>query len=153
MPIKSLHGIVQFSCSVLPYSLGPHGPQHTRLPCPSPTPGACWNSCPLSQRCHPNISSCHPLFLLPSIFPSIGVFSNESVLHIKWPKYWNFSFSISPSNEYLGLISFRMDWLDLFSPRDSQESSPAPQFKSINSSVLGSLLSNSHIYIWLLRKL
>ena len=56
---------------------------------------------------------CHPLLLLPSIFPSIRVFSNESVLHIRWPKYWSFSFSISPSNEYSGLISFRMDWLDL----------------------------------------
>ena len=57
---------------------------------------------------------CHPLLLLPSIFPSIRVFSDESVLCIRWPKYWSFSFSISPSNEYLGLISFRMDWLDLF---------------------------------------
>ena len=56
---------------------------------------------------------CHPLLLLPSIFPSIRVFSNQSVLHIRWPKYWNFSFSISPANEYSGLISFRMDWLDL----------------------------------------
>ena len=56
---------------------------------------------------------CHPLVLLPSIFPSISVFSNESVLHIRWPKYWSFSFSISPSNENLGLISFRIDWLDL----------------------------------------
>ena len=56
---------------------------------------------------------CHPLFLLPSIFPSIRVFSNESALHIRWPKYWSFSFNISPSNEYSGLISFRMDWLEL----------------------------------------
>ena len=85
---------------------------------------------------------CRPLFLLPSIFPSIRVFPNESVLHRRWPKYWSFSFSISPSNEYSGLISFRMDWLDLLeSPRDSQESSPTPQFKSINSSVLSFLYS------------
>ena len=77
---------------------------------------------------------CRPLLLLLSIFPSIRVFSNESVLRIRWPKYWNFSFSISPSNEYSGLISFRMDWLDLHSPRDSQESSPTPQFKTINVS-------------------
>ena len=78
---------------------------------------------------------------LPSIFPSIRVFSNESVLHIRWPKYWSFSFSISPSNEYSGLISFRMDWLDgsPCSPRDSQESSPTPQFKSINSPPLSFL--------------
>ena len=76
---------------------------------------------------------CYPLLLLPSIFPSIRVFSNEPVLHIRWPKYWSFSFSISPSNEYSGLISFRIDWLgSLCSPRDSQESSPTPQFKSIN---------------------
>ena len=83
---------------------------------------------------------CHPLLLLPSLFPSIGVFSSESVLRIRWPKYWSFSFSISPSNEYSGLIAFGMDWLDLLcSPRDSQESSPIPQFKSISSSVLSFL--------------
>ena len=75
---------------------------------------------------------CRPLLLPPSIFPSIRVFSNESVLHIRWPKYWSFSFSISPSNEYLGLISFRIDWFDLHSPKDTQESSPAPQFTNIN---------------------
>ena len=86
---------------------------------------------------------CHPLLLLPSIFPSIGVFSNESALHIRWPKYWSFSFNISPSNEHPGLISFRMDWLigSPFSPRDSQESSPTPQFKSINSLALSFLYS------------
>ena len=71
------------------------------------------NSCSLSRWCHPTISSCHPLLLLPSIFPSIRVFSNESVLRIGWPKYWSFSFSISSSKEHSGLISFRMDWLDL----------------------------------------
>ena len=77
------------------------------------------------------------LLLLPSIFPSIRVFFGESALRISWPKYWSFSFSISPSNEYSGLISFRIDWFDLLgSPRDSQESSPTQQFKSINSSVL-----------------
>ena len=79
---------------------------------------------------------CRPLLLLPSIFPSIRVFSNESVLCIRWPKYWSFSFSIIPSNEYSGLISFRMDWLDLLAVQGTQESSPTPQFKSINSSVL-----------------
>ena len=82
------------------------------------------------------------LLLLPPIPPSIRVFSNESTLLIRWPKYWSFSFSISPSKEHSGLISFRMDWLDLLcSPRDSQESSPTPQFKSINSSVLSFLHS------------
>ena len=82
-------------------------------PYPSPTPGVNSNSCPLSSRCHPTISSCHPLLPSPSIFPSIRIFSNESTLCMRWPKYWSFSFSISPSNEYSGLISFRMDWLDL----------------------------------------
>ena len=94
-------------------SLWPCGLQHTRLPCPSPTPRAYSNSCPLSRWCHPTISPCHPLLLPPSIFPSIRVFSNESGLRIRWPKYWSFSFNINPSNEYSGLISFRMDWLDL----------------------------------------
>ena len=81
---------------------------------------------------------CCPLLLPPSVFLSIRVFSNESALHIRWPKYWSFSFSISPSNEYSGLISFRMDWSPCC-PRDSQESSPTPQFKSISSSVLSFL--------------
>ena len=72
---------------------------------------------------------CHPLLLLPSIFPSISVFSSESALHIRWPKYWSFSFNISPSNEYSGLISFRMDWLDLLAVQGTQESSPTPQLK------------------------
>ena len=84
---------------------------------------------------------CHPLLLPPSIFPSISVFSNELVLLIRWPKHWSFSFSISPSNEHSGLISFRMDWLDLLAVQNSQESSPTPQFKSINSSVLSFLYS------------
>ena len=73
---------------------------------------------------------CHPLLLLPSIFPSIRVFSSQSDLHIRWPKYWSFSFSISPSNEHPGLISFRMDWLDLLAVQGIQESSPTPQFKT-----------------------
>ena len=85
-----------------------------RLPCPSLSPRVCSNSCPLSQWCHPTISSSvTPLLLLPLIFPSIRLFSNESVLCIRWPKYWNFSFSISASNEYSGLISFRIDWFEL----------------------------------------
>ena len=69
----------------------------------------------LSRCCHPTISSCCPLLLPPSVFPSIRVFSNKSALCTRWPKYWSFSFSISPSNEYSGLISFRMDWLDILS--------------------------------------
>ena len=82
----------------------------------------------------------HPLLLLPSIYPSIRVLSSESALHIRWPKYWHFRFSISPSNEHPGLISFKMDWLDLFAVQGTlKESSPTPQFKSINSSALGFL--------------
>ena len=90
---------------------------------------------------------CCSFLFLPSIFPSISVFSNESVFLIRWPKYWSFSFSISPSNEYSGPTSFRMDWFDLLGPRDSQESSPTPQFKSVNSLVLSFLYGpNSHIH-------
>ena len=84
---------------------------------------------------------CHPFLLPPSIFPSIRVFSHESVLPIRWPSYWSFSFSISPSNEYSGLMSFRMLVGSPCSPRDSQESSPTPQFKSINSLALSFLYS------------
>ena len=90
---------------------------------------------------------CHPLLLLPSTFPSIRVFSNESVLLIRWPKYWSFSFNISPSNEHPGLISSRMDLEGLVPPRDSQESSPIRQFKNINSSVLSFLYSPTLIFI------
>ena len=105
-------GLFHLVSSVVSNSLWPHELQHTRVPCPSPTPGAYSNSCLSSQWCHPTISSSVVLFCLP-IFPSLRVFSNESALHIRWPKYWNFSFSISPSNEYSGLISLRIDWLDL----------------------------------------
>ena len=113
---------LHLSHSVVSDSLRPHGLQHARPPCPSPTPGIFSNSCPLSQWCHPTILSCHPLLLLPSVFPSISVFSNDSVLCIRWPKYWSFSFSISPSNEYWGLISFRMDWLDLLAVQGTLKS-------------------------------
>ena len=93
---------------------------------------------------------CCPLLLQPSVFPSIRVFSNESVLHIRWPKYWSFSFNISPSNEHSGLISFRMNWLDLLAVRGTLKSLPTPQFKSINSSALsflyGPTLTSIHDY-------
>ena len=84
---------------------------------------------------------CNLLLLPPSIFPSIRVISNESALCIRWPKYWSISFSISPSNEYSGLISFRMDWLDLLAVQGTLKSSPTPQFESINSSVISCLHS------------
>ena len=95
-------------------SLQLHRLPHARLPCPSPIPGAYSNSCPSHWWCHPTISSSViPFSSCPPIPPSIRVFSNESTLLMRWPKYWTFSFSISPSNEHPGLISFRMDWLDL----------------------------------------
>ena len=90
---------------------------------------------------------CCPLLLLPSIFPSIRVFSNESILCIRWPKYWSFSFSISPSNDYSGLISFRMDWLDVLAVQGTLKSSPTSQFKSINSSVLSLLYGPTLTFI------
>ena len=95
-------------------SLQSLGLQHARLPCPWLSPGVCSNSCPLSQWCHrTHLILCHPLLFPPSIFPSIKVFPKESVLCIRWPKYWSSSFSISPSNEYSGLISFRINWFAL----------------------------------------
>ena len=105
--------VFQFSRSVMPNSLRAHELQHTRPPCPSPTPGVHSNSCPSSRWCHLAISSFRPVLLLPPIPPSIRVFSNESTLHMRWPKYWSVSFSISLSKEPPGLIVFRMDWLDL----------------------------------------
>ena len=90
---------------------------------------------------------CRPLLLLPSIFPSIRVFYNESTLLIRWPKYWSFSINISPSNEHPGLISFRMDWLDLLTVQGTLESSPTPQFKTINSLALNFLYSPALVSI------
>ena len=134
---------VQFSHSVMFYSLRPHGLQHARLPCPSPAPRAYSNSCPSCRWYHPTISSSViPLLLLRSIFPNIRVFSSESVLRIRWPKYWSLSFSISPSSEYSGLISFRMDWLDVLVDQGMLKS--LLQYyssKSINSLVLSFLYS------------
>ena len=98
----------------MPDSLWSEGPQHARLPCPQLSPGACSNSCPLSWWWHPIISSSVvPFSSCPQSFPSIRVFSNEAARRIRWPKDWNFSFIFSPSNEQSGLISLRMDWLDL----------------------------------------
>ena len=116
-------------------TLGSHGLQHTKLPCPSPSPGVCPNSCPLGWWCHPTISSSVvPFSSQPSILPSIRVFSNESVLHIRWPKYWNFSFSISPSNEYSWLISLRIDWFDLLAVQGTLKN--LLQHRSSNASLL-----------------
>ena len=133
---------VQFSHSVVSNSLRPHGLQHTKAPCPSPTPRVYTNSCPLSQWCHPTISSFVILFssCLQS-FPASGSFQMKSALCIRWPKYWSFSFNISPSMNTRDWSPF--GWTDLSpcSPRNSQESSPTPRFKNINSSAFGFLYS------------
>ena len=105
-----INSSVQFSRSVVSNSSRPHGLQHARPPCPSPSHRVYSNSCPSSRWCHPTISSSVIPF---SSWPCIRVFSKESTLHMRWPKYWSFSFNISPSSDYSGLISFRMDWLDL----------------------------------------
>ena len=99
----------------------PNWLQHSRLPCPSPIPRACSNSCPSSRWCHATISSSVVPFSSHLVFLRIRVFSKESVL-IKWPKYWSFNFNISPSNEYSGMISFRMDWLDLLAVQGTLKS-------------------------------
>ena len=102
-------------------TLRPHELQHASPPCPSPTPRAYSNSCPFELVMPFNhLILCRSFLLLPSIFPSIRIFSSESVFHIRWPKYWSFSFSISPSNS--GLISFRMDWLDLLAVQGTLKS-------------------------------
>ena len=114
---------VQFSRSVMSNSLRPHEPQHTRPLCPSPTPEALPKPMSIKSAMPYNHRIlCHPLLLLPSIFPSIRVFSNEPVLCIRGPRYWSFSFNISPSNEHPGLISFRMDWLDLLAVQGTLKS-------------------------------
>ena len=116
-------------------SLWPHALKHTRLPCPSPTPRVYSNSCPLSQWCHPTISSCViPFSSRLQSFPQSGSFPHESVLCIRWPKYWSFSFSISPSNEYSGLIFFSMDWSDLLAVQGTLKS--LLQHRSSKTSIL-----------------
>ena len=126
---------VQFSRSVVSNSLQPHGLQDARSPCPSPTPGVYSNSCPLSQWCHPTISfSVVPFSSHLQFFPSTRVFSNESALYIRWLKYWSFSFNISPSKEFSGLISFRMDWLNLLAIRGTLKS--LLQYHSSKASIL-----------------
>ena len=129
-------------------SLQHHESQHARPPCPSQTPRVYSNSCPSSHVMpSSHLILCCPLLLLPSIPPRIRVFSIESTLRMRWPKYWNLSFTFSPSNEHPGLISFRMDWLDLLAVQGTQESSSTPHFKSINFSALSFLHSSTLISI------
>ena len=127
-------------------NLRPHGLQHNRPPCPSPTPGVYSNSCPLSWRCHTTISSSVAPFSHLQSFPASGFLP---VLLIRWPKYWSFSFSISPSNEYSGLISFRMDWLDLLAVQGTLKS--LLQHHSSKASILWHsaffIVQHSHPYM------
>ena len=126
---------VQFSHSVMSDSLWPHETQLTRPPCPSPTPGLYPNPCPLSRWLHSTISSSViPFSSCLQSFPATGSSLNESVLCIRWPKYWSFSFNISPSNEHPGLISFRMDWLDLLAVQGTLKS--LLQYHSSKASIL-----------------
>ena len=139
---------VQFSCSVMSNSLWPHELQHARPPCPSPTHGINSNLRPSSRWCHPAISSSVvPFSSCPEIPPSIRVFSNESNLHIRWPDFWSFSFSISPSNEHPGLVSFRMDWLALLAVQGTLKSLLQHHSSKFFSAQLSSE-SNSHIHTW-----
>ena len=133
-----------FSHLVMFNFLWSQGLQHARLPCPSPSPGVCSNSCPLSQWCRPS-HLCPLLLFLPSIVPSIRVFFNESALRIMWPKYWSFNFS--PSNEYSGLISFRTDWFDLLAIWGTLKS--LLQHHSSKASILLKHYSHSLSTCWL----
>ena len=127
-------------------SLQLHGLQHARLPCPSPTPGAYSNSCPLSQIWYVPISLSITAFFLPSNLPRIKIFSNELVLCIRWPKYWSFSFSVSHFNEYSGQISFRIEWFDLFAVQGTLKS--LLQHHSSKASILRpSLWSITQLYM------
>ena len=144
---------VQFSHSVVSDSLRPHELQHARPPCPSPTPGVYPNSCASSWWCHPAISSSVVPF--SSCLQSLpaSVFSNESTLCMRWPKYWSFNFSISPSNEHPGLISVRMDWLDFLQSKGLSRvfSNTTVQKHQFFGAQLSSQ-SNSHIHTWPLEK-
>ena len=138
---------VQFSCSVVSDSLWPHESQHARPPCPSPTPRVHSDSCPSSQWCHPAIlSSVVPFSSCPQSLPASASFPMS---RMRWPKYWSFSFNISPSNEHPGLISSRMDWLDLLAVQVTLKS--LLQNHSSKALILlrsAFFTSNSHIHTW-----
>ena len=135
-------------------SLRTYGLQHARLPCPSPTPGACSNTSIELVMPSNYLILCHPLLLLPSIFSSIRIFSKESILDISWPKYWRFNFSIGPSNEYSGLISFRMTgWVSLQSKALSTDLSKTRVQNHQFFIAHHSLWCNCHIHTWQLEKI
>ena len=154
--MKNLYNILfcllSFSCSVVSDSLWPHGLQHARLPCSSLSHAVCSNSCPLSWWCHPTVSSSVAPFFSWALL-SISVFSSESALHIRWPKYWSFTFTINLPSESSGFISFMIDWFDLLAVQGTLKS--LLQHHSSKASFFSaqpSLWSNSHIRAWLLEK-
>ena len=136
-------------------SLKPHGLQHARPPCPAPSPGACSDSCPWSQWCHPAVSSSGtPFSSCLQSFPASGSFLMNWLFIFRWPKYWSFSFSVSPPSEDSGLISFRLDWLDHLAVQDTLKG--FLQHHGSKASILqcsAFLWSNSHIHTWLLEKI
>ena len=125
--------LLLFSCPVTSDSSWPHGLQRIRPPCPSPSLGVCPSSCSLVMPSSCLILWC-PLHLLPSTLPCIRDFSNDSSVRIRWQKYWSFSFSISLSSEYLGLISLKIDWFDLLAVRGTFRS--LLQHHSVKASIL-----------------
>ena len=144
---------VQFSCSVVSDSLQPHELQHARPPCPSPNPSSPKLMSIEAVMTSSHLILCCPFLLLLPIPPSIRVFSNESTLRMRCPKYWSFSFKISPTNEHPGLISFRMGWLDLNEGQGTlKESSATSQFKGITFSVFSFLYSSTLTSIYTTRK-
>ena len=157
--VKSEEGVLYpqllllFNHSVISDSMQPYGLQHARLPCPSLSSWSGSHSCPLSQWCHSTISSSGiPFSCYLQSLPESESFQ-ESVLHMRWSKYWSFSFSISPSNEYSGLVSSRIDWFHLLADQEALKSLPqCHSWKHQFFSAQPSLWSNSHIHTWLLEK-
>ena len=143
---------VHFIRWVISDSLWPHEPQHARPPYPSPTPKSTQTHVHWVSDAIQPLIFCHPLVLLPSVFPSIRVFSNESALCIRWPKYWTFSFNISPSNEHPGLISFRMGLTSLLSEGLARVFSDTTVQKHQFFGTQLSSQSSSHIHTWPLEK-
>ena len=145
---------IQFSRSVMSDSLQPNKLQHASPPCPSPTPGVYSNSFPLSRWCHPAISSSVvPFSSCPQSLPASWSFPMSQPLRMRWPKYWSFSFSISPSNEHPGLISFRIDWLDLLAVQGVLKTIPNTTVEKHKFFVTQlSSNSNSHTHTWPLEK-
>ena len=154
MALTTIYEVQFFNHSVMSDSSWTHGLQHTRLPCPSPTPRACSNSCLLRQWHHPtSSSSVIPFSSHLQSFPASGSFQMSQLYTSGMPKYWSSSFSISASNEYLGLISFRMDWFDLLAIQGTLKS--LLQHHSSKASILrhsALFKSTSHIHMWLLEK-